>query len=53
MTEPDITKDEQDVEGHGIGVKREAPQNASDARDDALNARDDGDDTEGHVNLVK
>jgi hypothetical protein len=54
MTEPDITQDEQDVEGHAGVLKRDAPQNASDARDDALNAQDDGDDdAEGHTFLVK
>jgi hypothetical protein len=52
MTEPEITPDERDVEGHTFTV-REAPQNESDARD-ALNAQDDGDDdVEGHRNVVK
>lgn len=46
MSEPDITQDEQDVEGH-TWVKRDAPQNESDARD-ALDTQDD-DDVAGHT----
>jgi hypothetical protein len=53
MTDPEIVQDEQDVEGHGL-VKRDAPQNESGVRDDALNAQEDGDDdVEGHTRLVR
>ena len=33
MSEPDITRDEEDVEGHTSSLKRNAPENESDDRD--------------------
>jgi hypothetical protein len=46
MSEPEITQDDQDVEGHGaVKNVREAP--AASSADEAA-PLDDGDDVEGH-----